>query len=156
MPSLQDLQRNYTFYHGAGPVPQYARDAFRPRRQYIGQVELAGALTPYLSLPQLLSGRRVIHFIDNTAALAGLMKGYSRVLDCARFVHAFHAWNVGARATVWFEYVVTDANPADEPSRDLRLADSVWEVAPGITSSPVPIVFPPPERLVDPSAWMQS
>ena len=47
------------------------------RRQQIGQVELVGAVAPYLSLPSELAGRRVIHFIDNTSALAALVKGTS-------------------------------------------------------------------------------
>ena len=44
----------------------------------------------------------------------------------------------------WFEYVPTDANVADEPSRDLSLADRVFRFAPGLGSEPVPEVrFPP-------------
>ena len=64
----------------------------------------------------------MLHFIDNTAALAGLTKGYSRVVDSAHIVHAFHAWNVAIGAHVWFEYVRSEANPSDEPSRNLELA----------------------------------
>ena len=87
------------------------------RKQQIGQVELVGAVAPYLSLPAELAGRRVIHFIDNTSALAALAKGYSGVPDSAHIVHVFHAWAAAASASVWFEYVRSKANIADLPSR---------------------------------------
>lgn len=45
------------------------------------------------------------------------VKGYSRVPDSAQIVHAFHSLNLGLKCRVWFEYVNTKANIADEPSR---------------------------------------
>ena len=111
------------------------------RRQQIGQVELLGAVAPYLSLPDLLRGRDIIHFVDNTSAVAALTKGFSRVPDSARIVHAFHAWCAGARARVWFEYVASDANPSDTPSRELELAGELFYPAPGVCSTPVPLLF---------------
>ena len=59
----------------------------------------------------------MIHWIDNTSALAGLIRGYAGSIDSARIVHAFHALNVGLRTDVWFEYVASKANIADLPSR---------------------------------------
>ena len=57
---------------------------------------------------------------------------------------SLHAWLAGARVDAWFEYVPTDANVADEPSRDLSLADRVFRFAPGLGSEPVPeVCFPP-------------
>ena len=123
------------------------------RKQQIGQVEIIGAIVPYLSVPQLLAGREVLHWIDNTSALAALTKGYSGVPDSARLVHMFHAWNVGARAAVWFEYVPSKPNPADEPSRELGLAAADWRPAPGVLSRPRMCVFPPLARLADPRGW---
>ena len=57
------------------------------------------------------------HFIDNSAALFGVAKGYSKVPDSAKMIHAFHALNVQLVAAVDFEWVPTDANIADLPSR---------------------------------------
>ena len=111
-----------------------------------------GALVPYLSAPGLLAGREIIHWIDNTSALSALTKGYSGVPDSTRLVHLFHAWNAGARAQVWFEYVPTDANPADKPSRQ-DLSIRAWKVIPGVKSSPVNIRFPPIERWADTAGW---
>ena len=146
---LAYLRRNFTAMHGAAAIPQELRDIFLSRRQYIGQDEIVGAICPYLSVPEL-AGKKVIHWIDNTSALAALTKGFSRMCDSASLVHAFHAWNTGARADVWFDWVPSKSNPADEPSRDLSLADRLWECAPGIVSQPVEVVFPSIRELDDP------
>ena len=68
-------------------------------------------------MPEVFEGRHVIHFIDNTSACAALVKGYARAVDSGLIVHAFHAYNVGLRADVFFEYVRSAANIADLPSR---------------------------------------
>ena len=64
---------------------------------------------------------------DNTSALAALTKGYSGLPDSARLVHVYHAWAAVTRAHVWFEYVPSDANVADLPSRDMTLANLAME-----------------------------
>ena len=117
-------------YHGAADVEAGLMRHLMRRQQQIGQVELVGAVAPYLSLPHILAGRRVIHWIDNTSALAALAKGYSGVPDSAHLVHVFHAWAAAAGTAVWFEYVPSAANPADEPSRSLALAETTWQPAP--------------------------
>ena len=75
--------------------------------------------------------------------------------NSAHIVHAFHAWNVAHRAHVWFEHVRSEANPSDEPSRNLELAGAIWEVAPGVFSTPAPIRFPSLEELQNPAGWMR-
>ena len=127
-------------------------DALNARGQQIGQIEILAGIVPYLSLPGALADVDVIHWIDNTSALAALMKGYSGVTDSARLVHIFHAWNFSAHARVWWEYVPTKANPSDLPSRQ-DLSQEVWEVAPGVTSTPVSAVLPPLDRWSDPAGW---
>ena len=53
-------------------------------------------------LPDQLRGRIVRHFVDNTAALAGSVKGYSRKLDCVRLVEALVVRvSPGVQAVVW-------------------------------------------------------
>ena len=47
------------------------------RKQQIGQLELLAAAASYFSLATWLSNRDVFHYIDNTAAVAGIAKGYS-------------------------------------------------------------------------------
>ena len=105
------------------------------------------------SVPHLLVGRRVLHFIDNTSAVAGLCKGYSNLPDSARLVHAFHAWASRAQADVSFEYVPTDANPSDEPSRVPELWHGDFVPAPGVVSKPQPARFPSISHMHDAHAW---
>ena len=149
----KELEDSYDFYHGAGDVEQRLMRRLLGRSQQIGQVELVGAVAPYLSLPSSLAGREVIHWIDNTSALAALTKGYSGVPDSAHIVHIFHAWAACAATNVWFEYVPSAANPADEPSRDLTLAHTPWHIEAGPVSRPIACIQPPIQRLQDPAGW---
>ena len=71
------------------------------------------------------------------------------------YIHAFHAWAAGAKTAVWFEFIPTDQNPADEPSRDLSLAHSLFEVLSGIVSCPVSVRFPLVSEMSDLGAWMR-
>jgi hypothetical protein len=96
---------------------EFVRQFVSGRRTYIGQLEIAWAVSPYMSIPDLLAGRRVIHFIDNTSALAALVKGYASAIDSGLLVNAFHAFNAGLGAHAYFEYVRSKANVADYPSR---------------------------------------
>ena len=59
-----------------------------------------------------------------------MTKGYSNMPDSARLVHTFHAWQAGAESDVWFEYVPSKANPADEPSRGKRVRRAAPDFAP--------------------------
>ncbi|KAL3917749.1 MAG: hypothetical protein SGPRY_006280, partial [Prymnesium sp.] len=116
------LKKFYKPYHGCGAVPTRLMRNFCVSRQKINQVEIVGALCPYLSMPELFVGRPVIHWVDNTAALSALVKV--------------------AQARVWFEWVQSAANPADEPSRDLGLARRTCKLGSELRSTPVDIVFP--------------
>jgi hypothetical protein len=84
----------------------------------IGQLELLAAASVYISVPaSALREQDVVHFIDNTSALYGMVKGYSPVPDSLNIIRAFHAANIALRANVWFNYVASKANVADLPSR---------------------------------------
>ena len=152
------MAKAYRFEHGSAIVPPALMAALIERKQQIGQVEIIWGLCPYLSVPGAFRGSQVIHWIDNTSALAALTKGYSGVPDSARLVHAFHATNLTLAAQVWFEYIPSDSNPADEPSRRLDLENRIWIVASDLRgsprSSPVPVVFPDAARLSDISQWL--
>ena len=47
-----------------------------------------------------------------------MAKGYSPVVDSARIIHAFHALNVNLQTNVHFEWVKSEANIADMPTRN--------------------------------------
>jgi hypothetical protein len=94
-------------------------DKIRERKAYIGQYELAAAITPLLSLPEdWLRNRPVELWIDNSGAVGSLIKDYSGIPDCARIVNMFHfaAAKLGL-ASLWIDYVPSESNPADVPSR---------------------------------------
>lgn len=105
------------WWHSSLVVPTAFMEAFNARTQYIGQLELLAAVAVYYSLPAIMVDAHVLHFVDNTSALFGVLKGYSSVSDSARIVHAFWAMATGLRCAVWFEYVQSAANIADLPSR---------------------------------------
>ena len=108
------------------------------KKTYIMQGEGVGALAPLLSLPALFRGRSVVQFQDNTAALSALVHGYASKPDMSRIVNVFHIAQFLLRARVWFEWVPSDANLADLPSR--LEYDEYFRIVPG--SIWVPTVLP--------------
>eukprot|EP00965_Chrysotila_dentata_P206623 6183644-Pleurochrysis_carterae.AAC.1 len=87
------------------------------KTQYIGQLELLAAIAVYYLLPKTCKGRKVIHYVDNTSARAGLVKGYSSMSDSAKIVHAFWALPCGLDISCWFEHITSKASVADLLSR---------------------------------------
>lgn len=123
--------------HGYLTVPQEIIDGMAYRKQQVGQLELLAAASAYYSLSPWLAKRDVIHFIDNTAAASGMAKGYSSVPDSARIIHAFHALNVNLQTNVHFEWVKSEANIADMPTRNN------FELLHEIGSKQVRLISPP-------------
>ena len=147
----EGLDEAYEFQHGSAELTREFMSRFMlPRKQQIGQVELMAELVAYASIDATaLAGRRVMHWIDNTSAVAASAKGYSSAIDSARIVHAMHATLAGLGVDAWFEYVRTDANVSDAPSREdmssVRYAlgaDVVAGIRGLVTSSPVTAVVP--------------
>ena len=112
-----DLRPFSGFVFGADPVPASLTACLVPKQQNIGQYELLAGFAPYLSLPELLRGRDVMHWIDNTSAAAVLVRGYSGRPDSAHVANMFHLFNSRLRSRIYFEYVESKANVADLPSR---------------------------------------
>ena len=99
-------------------LPAYYYRYFSPdKKTYIMQAELAVAVAVWYTLPDLLRDRHVLHFIDNVAALAAIVKGYARQADAAVLVNSLHEAILGLRSFVWSEWVPSAANPADWPTR---------------------------------------
>ena len=71
----------------------------------------------YFSIPRRLRRRRVIHYIDNTGAFAALVNGYSGSPDMAAIVSAFHVQLMHLGTQVFFDWVPSQANISDWPTR---------------------------------------
>ncbi len=69
--------------------------------------------------PQVLAGRDAFWYIDNTVALSAVVKGSSSDPDLARAAAAIHLSMALSGTRVWFEYIESESNWADEPSRAL-------------------------------------
>ena len=74
-------------------------------------------MVAYTTFPDLLQGQHVIHWIDNESAVYSLVKGYCGAADSARVVNIFHSTVSRLGITPWLEYVGTEDNIADLPSR---------------------------------------
>ena len=69
----------------------YCND-MKPKKSFIVFLEVVALAAPYFSpeLASKLQDRDVIHFIDNTPANAGMVKGASPSPDCARIIGNLH------------------------------------------------------------------
>ena len=125
------------------------------RKQQIGQVELIAELVVYASVDaKYLRGRHVMHWIDNASAVAASVHGYSSAIDSSRIVHALHATLGGLGADVWFEYIRTDANVADEPSRvDLSRVAHAFGAWPEAGLPPLMLSLPVEARVPPAGEW---
>ena len=99
-------------------------DACKQRQTYIGQFELIAMICPFLSLPaEWFHGRPVELWVDNAGAIGAAIKGYSSFPDHARLVNLFHFTiaKLGL-ASIWIDYVPSESNIADVPSRAHELS----------------------------------
>ena len=106
-------------------VPKWLLALFerlKRRKQYINQHELLGMIASYLTLPEVLRGRSVIHYVDNTSALGVALGGYSGALDAARLVNVYHIALMALGCSVWLECVASESNIADWPTREMLQA----------------------------------
>jgi hypothetical protein len=108
--------------HSYAPIPKEMVslfEALKKKETYIAQFELVAAIVPLISLPdKWLRGYPVELWIDNAGAIGAILKGYSGKADCARIVNMFHfAVAKSGITSLWTDYVPSESNPADVPSR---------------------------------------
>ena len=65
--------------------------------------------------PQVLAGRDAFWYIDNTVALSAVVKRSSSDPDLARAAAAIHLSMALSGTRVWFEYIESESNWADDP-----------------------------------------
>ena len=128
----------------------------RDRKTYIAELEALAAVSIYSTFPDLFTGRKVLHWIDNTVALSAMVHGYSGKRDLAKTVNVFYLQALSLRASVYFDYVPSKANIADLPSRGAvaQLAAELTGFR-GAWRSPVPMVVPSVDSWRAPlSSWV--
>ena len=64
-----------------------------------------------------MRGRRILGFIDNCSAMSSCFHGYASKLDMARMANAVQMALCGLEVQAHFEWVPSDANVSDIPSR---------------------------------------
>ena len=142
---IVDLENPAVVHECGAAVPAWLLALFRPRSQYIGQLEALAAVAAYSSIPSLFADREVVHFIDNTGALYGLHHAYSRDADTSKLVHAYYALAVALQFRTWWAYVASAANIADFPSRgkEAELRGALHQAfGAQVTRKPFEVVWP--------------
>ena len=144
---LGGARGRFCYAHLRVSLADLAHLRFSRDHHLIGQLELLACAAVYASFPVgTFDGLDVIHFVDNTGALFGLVKGYSGAPDMHAIIRAFHVTNLVIRANLWFNYVASKANVADLPSRGalLEMANCLREVDPAfdLAEGLVPLVIP--------------
>ena len=67
-------------------------------------------------------------WIDNLAAKYGLQKSYSKVSDSGRIINAFAIKQAALGMRIWFEWIPSEQNISDLPSRNkLHELEEVFE-----------------------------
>ena len=106
------------YKYGSAIPRQAVLDTFAPdKKTYIAQLEALAAVSAYFTHRGWFRGRHVNHWIDNTVALSALLHGSARTTDLALMTSAFHLQLAALRTTVFFDWVPSLANLADDPSR---------------------------------------
>jgi hypothetical protein len=83
----------------------------------INQLELLAILCAVLTCGDMLRGRQVWFWCDNTAALSAVIHGYARATYLAKMTNEIHLHSARLQITAWFEWVPSQCNIADIPSR---------------------------------------
>ena len=104
---------------GAAVIPPRWMECFQERKTQIHIGKALAALSALFSCQEKLRGLRVLHFVDNQAALANLISGSSGCLDIAAVVVWYQILAARLGACPWFEYVESHLNISDLPSRML-------------------------------------
>ena len=137
----------YGTRHSHCPMPQSMVDLFdriKQRKTYIGHFEMIAAIIPFLTLPpEWFSQYDVELWIDNTQAIGSFIKGYAGLYDCAKLVNLFKfaIARLNLRS-IFIDYVPSDSNIADIPSRFLEPPKSedpeCWEIMGSFITSIIP------------------
>ena len=88
------------------------------RKTQIVVCEALAILDSICALREEIRGNELLIFCDNIAVVCALVKGVSNHRDIQGIMSAIHAELASLSCRWWVEWVPTDLNPADGPSRD--------------------------------------
>jgi len=97
---------------------EYVYEEGEEKVHLICPLELLAAIAVGSTFPDVVKGRRVMLFIDNTAALSSVVYGYTSRPAMALLSNIFHLQSSELGMDFWGEWVPSEANIADVPSRE--------------------------------------
>jgi len=116
-------------------------------------LEMLAGLYGLRTLSQELRGRRVYFFCDNTAAWSSMITGYSSSKTMARVSALFHLFVAALNIDLCVEWVNTDANNTDLPSRPLSGCGELSKIIPPLVDRPM--IFISQEEFNDPALFFK-
>ena len=116
MTTARQQQRRYMYY-SKEISSEILEWLFSIKEQHIAQLEMLAVLSVYESLPQVFVDSLVLHFVDNQGVLWNAAHGSSSEPGCAMMTHTASLAQARLRARVWYEYVPSELNISDDPSR---------------------------------------
>ena len=128
-------------------VPPEVISTWKHRSQQIFPGETVAALVIALIHGPALGARDAIHFVDNQASVASLVRVTSSEVDVLFIVQQVHLAYLRIKSRMWYEWLDSDSNPADGLSRS-GLSDA-WTLAQpwAIQEYSFPEVLDPPRFL---------
>jgi hypothetical protein len=111
----------------------------------INPVELIGSLTARWTYRDLVHGRRVLLFQDNSTVFTSAITGYSDSDIVREIAGLFHLSVTALNVSLWIEHVKTEAMLADIPSRNSGFGHQHEASFRLLATSQRPISFPPQE-----------
>lgn len=123
---LVDPQRGPALEYFSWVVPPAVVSSWLPKKSYMGQLEIFAGPVALATWASQLRHRDVLHFVDNDAAAACLVKGYSPKLDSSALVGEHWSHAADAAVNLYIDRVESKSNIADGPSRqDFALMETL-------------------------------
>ena len=103
----------------SGTVPDDLLRQFKERRSQIMVGEIIAAFSAIYSCRAALAGCKILHLIDNQGALSALVGGFGSDDDVSSIACLYQILIIQLGARVWMEFVESESNMADGPSRSI-------------------------------------
>ena len=115
---------NPTISHFHWTVPESMVERWIPKQTFMGQLELLAGPVALSTWADSLTDSKCIHFVDNDAASASLVKGYSPKSDSCEIAGAYSS------SDIYIDRVESKSNLSDGPSRlDFSILTSLGSIS---------------------------